>query len=95
MTLDPQLAAEAFTDMLILLGKIRGIVGHPLSYVPCSNLKGPNDADIDYETKDPPPFGQPGSPYFLIDSELCHQAPILRSDLTHFQLAASLKTLAF
>jgi hypothetical protein len=34
MTLDPQLAAEAFTDMLILLGKMQGIVGHPLSYVP-------------------------------------------------------------
>ncbi len=43
MTLDPQLAAKAFTDMLILLGKMRGIAGHPLSYVPRSNLKGPND----------------------------------------------------
>jgi hypothetical protein len=39
--------------MLILLGKMRGIVGHPISYVPRSNLKGPNDADIDNETKDP------------------------------------------
>jgi hypothetical protein len=38
--------------MLILLGKMRGIAGHPLSYVPRSNLKGPNDADIDNETKD-------------------------------------------
>jgi hypothetical protein len=28
MMLDPQLAAKAFTDMLILLGKMRGIVGH-------------------------------------------------------------------
>ncbi len=53
MTLDPQLAATAFTDMLILLGKMRGIAGHPLSYVPHSNLKGPNDANIDNETKDP------------------------------------------
>ena len=70
MTLDPQLAAKAFTDMLILLGKIWGIVGHPLSYVSRSNLKGPNNANIDDETKDPPPFGQPGSPYFLIDVEL-------------------------
>jgi hypothetical protein len=34
MTLDPQSAAKAFTDMLILLGKMRGIAGHPLSYVP-------------------------------------------------------------
>jgi hypothetical protein len=93
MTLDPQLAAKAFTDMLILLGKMWGIAGHPLSYIPHSNLKGPNDANIDNETKDPPPFGQPGSPYFLIDNELCHRAPILRSDLTHSQLAASLETL--
>jgi hypothetical protein len=56
MTLDPQLAAKAFTNMLILLGKMRGIAGHPLSYVPRSNLKGPNDANIDKETEDPLPF---------------------------------------
>jgi hypothetical protein len=93
MTLNLHAAAKAFTDMLILLGKMRGIAGHPLSYVPRSNLKGPNDANIDDETKDPTPFGQPGSPYFLIDDELCHRAPILRSDLTHSQLAASLETL--
>jgi hypothetical protein len=93
MILDSQLAAKAFTNMLILLGKMRGIAGHPLSYVPCSNLKGPNDADIDDKTEDPPPFGQPGSPYFSIDNKLCHWAPILRSDLTHSQLAASLETL--
>ncbi len=93
MTLDLQLAAKAFTNMLILLGKMRGIAGHPLSYVLGPNLKGPNDADIDDETKDPPPFGQQGSSYFLIDGKLCRRAPILRSDLTHSQLAASLKTL--
>jgi hypothetical protein len=93
MTLDPQLAAKAFTNMLILLGKMQGIVGHPLSYFPHSNLKGPNNANIDNETKDPPPFGRPGSPYFSIDNELCHQAPILHSDLTHSQLATSLETL--
>jgi hypothetical protein len=52
-----------------------------------------NNADIDNETKDPPPFGQPGSPYFSIDDKLCHRAPILRSDLTYSQLAASLETL--
>jgi hypothetical protein len=72
MTLDPQLAAKAFTDMLILLGKMRGIAGHPLSYVLRSNLKAPNDANIDNETKDPPPFGHPGSLYFSIDNKLCH-----------------------
>jgi hypothetical protein len=53
MTLDPQLAAKAFTDMLILLGKMWGIAGHPLSYVPRSNLKGPINANIDNDTKDP------------------------------------------
>jgi hypothetical protein len=93
MTLDSQLAAKAFTNMLILLSKMRGIAGHLLNYVPRSNLKGPNNADIDDETKDPLPFGQQGSPYFLIDNELCRRAPILRSDLTHFQLATSLETL--
>jgi hypothetical protein len=93
MTLDLQSAAKAFTDMLILLGKMRRIAGHPLSYDPHPNLKGPNDTDIDNETEDPPPFGQPGSPYFSIDDKLCRRAPILHSDLTHFQLAASLKTL--
>ncbi len=93
MTLDPQLAAKAFTNMLILLGKMRGIAGHPLNYVLRSNLKGPNDTNIDNETKDPRLFSQPGSPYFSIDNKLCHQAPILRSNLTHSQLAASLETL--
>jgi hypothetical protein len=93
MTLDPQLAAKAFTNILILLAKMQGTVGHPLSYVPHPNLNRPNDADIDNETKDPLPFGQPGSPYFSIDDKLCRWAPILRSDLTHFQLAASLRTL--
>jgi hypothetical protein len=76
MILDPQSAAKAFTNMLILLGKMQGISGHPLSYVPCSNLKGPNDANIDDETEDPLPFGHPGSPYFSIDDELCQGAPI-------------------
>jgi hypothetical protein len=93
MTLDLQLAAKAFTNMLILLGKVWRIAGHPLSYVPHSNVKGPNNANIDNKTEDPLPFGQPGSPYFLIDNELCLWAPILRSDLTHSQLAASLETL--
>jgi hypothetical protein len=93
MTLDPHLAAKAFTDMLILLGKMRGIAGHPLSYIPRPNLKGPNNANIDDETEDPLPFGQPGSPYVLINNELCCRAPILCTDLTHSQLSASLETL--
>jgi hypothetical protein len=48
---------------------------------------------MDDETEDPLPFGHPGSPYLSIDGDLCHRAPILRSDLTHSQLATSLKTL--
>jgi hypothetical protein len=79
--------------MLILLGKMRGIAGHPLSYVPHPNLKGTNNADIDDKTENPPPFGQPGSPYVLIDNKLCRRAPILRTDLTHSQLSATLETL--
>ena len=65
MTLDLQSAAKAFTNMLILLGKMRGIAGHPLSYVPRSNLKGPNDANIDNETETPPAFWPPREPLLL------------------------------
>jgi hypothetical protein len=61
MTLDPQSAAKAFTNLLILLGKMRGIAGHPLNYVLCSNLKGPNNADVDNETKDPPLLANQGA----------------------------------
>jgi hypothetical protein len=43
--------------------------------------------------KTPPLFGKPGNPYVLIVDELCRRAPILRTDLTHFQLSASLETL--
>ncbi len=93
MTLDPHLAAKAFTNMLIILGKIWGIAGHSLSYVPCPSLKGPYDADMDDKTEDPPPFGQPGSPYVSIDDELCRRAPILRTDLSHTQLSTSLEPL--
>jgi hypothetical protein len=50
MTLDLHLAAKAFSDMLIILGKMRGIAGHPLSYVPRPSLKGPYDADMDDKT---------------------------------------------
>jgi hypothetical protein len=93
MTLDLHSAAKAFSDLLIILGKMRGIAGHPLSYVPCPTLKGPHNADIDDKTEDPPPFGQPGSPYVSIDNKLCHRAPILLIDLTHTELSQSLETL--
>jgi hypothetical protein len=93
MTLEPHLAAKAFSNMLIILGKMRGIAGHPLSYVPCPTLKGPYDADMDDKTEDPTPFGQPGSPYVSIDDELCRRAPILLIDLSHTKLSASLELL--
>jgi hypothetical protein len=93
MTLDPHLAAKAFSDMLIILGKMRGIARHPLSYVPHPSLKGPYDADMDDETEEPPPFGRPGSPCVSINDKLCRRAPILRTDLSHTQLSASLETL--
>jgi hypothetical protein len=64
MTLDPQSAAKAFTNMLILLSKIRGITGHPLNYVLHSNSKAPNDADIDDETEDPHLLANPGALIF-------------------------------
>jgi hypothetical protein len=93
MPLDLQLAAKAFTNILILLGKMQEITGIPLTYVAHHILKGSNDADIDDETKDPHPFGQAGSPYFSIDDELIAWAPILFHDLTHYQLSGSLETL--
>ena len=39
MTLDMQSAAKAFLDMVVLLGKMRGISGIPLAYVVQYNLK--------------------------------------------------------
>ena len=91
MTLNLHLAAKDFYD--IILGKMRGIAGHPLSYVPCPTLKGPYDTDMDDKTEDPPPFGQPGSPYVSINNELCRRAPILNIDLSQTKLSQSLETL--
>jgi hypothetical protein len=79
MILNLHLTAKAFSNMLIILGKMQGIAGHPLSYVPRPRLKGPYDTDMD-ETEDLPPFGQPGSPYVSIDDELCRRAPLLHTD---------------
>jgi hypothetical protein len=93
MTLNPHSAAKAFSDMHIILGKMRAIAGHPLSYVLRPTLKGPYNGDMDDETEDPPPFGQPGSPYVSINDKLCRRAPILLIDLSHTKLSASLETL--
>jgi hypothetical protein len=93
MTLDPHSAAKAFSYMLIILGKMQGIAGHPVSYIPCPSLKGPYNTDMDDETEDPPPFSQAGSPCVSIIDKLCRRAPILHTDLSHTQLSASLETL--
>ncbi len=61
VTLELHSAAKAFNDMLILLGKMRGIAGHPLSYVPRPNMKGPNDVDPNDETKAPCLLGSQGA----------------------------------
>jgi hypothetical protein len=62
MTLDPHLAAKAFFDMLIILGKMRGIAGHPLSNVPCPSLKGPYDTVMDDKTENPCLLASQGAP---------------------------------
>ncbi len=48
---------------------------------------------MDNETDNPPPFGQPGSPYVSINDKLCRRAPILNVDLSHAELSQSLETL--
>ena len=94
MTLDPQTAAKVFLEMTVLLGKLRGITGIPLSYVVRFILMSPNNLTYDDPiTRDYSPFGQPGSPYSSVDDELIARAAILRNNLTHGQLAASLETL--
>jgi hypothetical protein len=70
MTLDLQSAAKAFINMVVHFGKRQGITGLSLAYVVHCILKGPNDADIDNETDNPPQFGQLGIPYFSIDDKL-------------------------
>jgi hypothetical protein len=77
--------------MLILLGKMRGLAGHPLSYVLRSNLKEPNDANIDDETEDPRLLVTQGALTSQLMTSFAVGPPC--SDLTHSQLAASLETL--
>jgi hypothetical protein len=75
--------------MKMHLAKCRGTTGLPLDYVVCPQLKGPYNASED-RPEDPPPFGDPGSPYVTIDAELIAQAPILRINPSHAQLARPL-----
>ncbi len=66
MTLDPHSAAKAFSGMLIILGKMGGIAGHPLSYIPHPTLKGPHDADMDDKTEDPRLLASQGAPMYQL-----------------------------
>jgi hypothetical protein len=79
--------------MTVLLGKLRGITGIPLSYVVRFILMSPNKLTYGDPIRDYPPFGQAGSPYSSVDDELVARAAILRNNLTHGQLAASQETL--
>jgi hypothetical protein len=56
MTLELHTAAKAFSDMLIILGKMQGTAGHPFSYVPHPSFKEPYNEDMDDKTEDPPAF---------------------------------------
>jgi hypothetical protein len=89
MTLTPATAAASFTQMKMHLAKCRGTTGLPLEYVVRPQLKGPYDAPKD-GPEDPPPFGDPDSPYVTIDAELIARAPILQINLSHGQLARPL-----
>ncbi len=77
MTLDLQTAAKAFLEMTIFLGKLRGITGIPLSYVPRFTLKSLNNLAFDDPIREPPAFGKAGSPYSSVDDELIARAAIL------------------
>ncbi len=57
MTLDPQMATKVFLEMTVLLGKLRGITGIPLSYVVRFILMSPNNLTYDDPIRDYPPFG--------------------------------------
>ena len=92
MTLTPTTAAACFTNMKNYLARCRGRLGIPLDYVVRAQLKGLLDASED-GPEDPPPFGDPDSPYETIDAELTARAAILRPDLTHQQLAQPLDVL--
>ncbi len=66
MTLDLHSTAKAFSDMLIILGKMRGIAGHPLSCIPRPTLKGPYDVDMDNKTEDPRLLASQGAPMYQL-----------------------------
>ncbi len=55
-------------------------------------LRGPHNIP-DSEEADPPPFGNPDSPYLSFDDKMVRRAPILKTDLTHAQLALNDKIL--
>jgi hypothetical protein len=77
MTLEQTNAAACFSQMRQYLCKLHSkMMGLPLDYVIWVALNGPFDYP-DAKEPDPPPFGDPNSPYVSVDDELVMQAPIL------------------
>ena len=70
MTLDVHSAPTCFNKVRIILAAMRGCTGIPLTYVICLRL-------IPFSNLIENQFGQPESPFGLIDEELVVRAPII------------------
>ncbi len=93
LTLDQGTAAASFVQMRAYLRKCHSMTnGLPLDYVIWVKIKGPHN-EPDVEEADPPPFGDPESPYLSFDDKMVRRAPILRHDLNRKQLAQDDNTL--
>jgi hypothetical protein len=93
LTLDQATAAANFAHMRNYLRKCRSLTsGLPLDHVIRVKLRGPYD-EPNTEEADPPPFGDPLSPYVSFDDEMVARAPILHANLTVAQLGQDNETL--
>ena len=93
LTLDQATAAASFVHMRNHLRKCRSLTsGLALDYVVRVKLRGPHD-EPNAEEPDPPPFGDPTSPYVSHDDEMVARAPILHANLTVAQLSQDNETL--
>ena len=79
MALDGSRAAIAFDQAGVILRRIRGATGVPLSYVIRHSLRAPyNDR----------PCGEPNSPYGTYDEEMVARAPILKNPNDYYDMDA-------